>query len=334
MLDEEHGELEVVADLLDERLRARPPPRGSARRRARRGGAAAASRRARARARRASGSRTAARRPGRAHARGDRRRRAPRAPRPRRACRPCPCAPTSTFSRTDIVRKSWMFWNVRATPLRTILNAGCLRSDAPSRSTVARVGRVQARDDVERRRLAGAVRPDQARDLAFLDVERHAVEGDDAAEAQGDVPYLEEGHRSDNPKSLRRSESVARIPIARADARSEPISRRPCRARRARSRDLADEQLVPVRAVARRPDPHARTRRRRDRDREEPVLVGPARAADPARPLVLLEPDAERLPPERGRTCPQRSTEPPCRDVCEHGQPERGVRGLRRPRPP
>ena len=80
----------------------------------------------------------------------------------RRALRPRPCAPTSTFSRTDIVRKSWMFWNVRATPLRTILNAGCFRSEAPSRSTSPESGRVQARDDVERGRLAGAVRPDQA----------------------------------------------------------------------------------------------------------------------------------------------------------------------------
>jgi len=34
-----------------------------------------------------------------------------------------------------MVRKSWMFWNVRATPLLTTLNAGCLRSDAPSRRT-------------------------------------------------------------------------------------------------------------------------------------------------------------------------------------------------------
>ena len=56
------------------------------------------------------------------------------------ALRPLPCAPTSTFSRTDIVRKSWMFWNVRATPFRTILNAGCFRSEAPSRSTVPESG--------------------------------------------------------------------------------------------------------------------------------------------------------------------------------------------------
>ena len=55
--------------------------------------------------------------------------------------RPRPCAPTSTFSSTDIVRKSWMFWNVRATPLRTILYAGCFRSDEPSSSTSPESGR-------------------------------------------------------------------------------------------------------------------------------------------------------------------------------------------------
>jgi hypothetical protein len=46
---------------------------------------------------------------------------------------------------------------------------------------------VQARDDVERRRLACAVRTDQAHDLALVGVERDAVERDDAAEARGDV---------------------------------------------------------------------------------------------------------------------------------------------------
>jgi len=46
-----------------------------------------------------------------------------------------------TFSSTDIVRKSWMFWNVRATPVRTILNAGCFRSDTPSKRTSPESGR-------------------------------------------------------------------------------------------------------------------------------------------------------------------------------------------------
>jgi len=44
-------------------------------------------------------------------------------------------APTSTFSRTDIVRKSWMFWNVRAMPLLTIRCGEPRRSDSPSKVT-------------------------------------------------------------------------------------------------------------------------------------------------------------------------------------------------------
>src|SRR5207249_234316 len=43
-------------------------------------------------------------------------------------------------------------------------------------------------------RLPGAVRPDQADDLACADVERHAVERDDAAEALADAIDLEQGH--------------------------------------------------------------------------------------------------------------------------------------------
>jgi len=51
----------------------------------------------------------------------------------------------------------------------------------------ALVGRIQARDDVEERRLAGAVRPDQPGDLLLLERERDVVERQDAAEAPSDV---------------------------------------------------------------------------------------------------------------------------------------------------
>ena len=71
---------------------------------------------------------------------------------------------------------------------------GCLEDRRAVEQHLAGVRPVEPRDDVEGRRLAGAVRPDQAGDVSFLDVERHAVERDDSAEAQGDVPYLEEGH--------------------------------------------------------------------------------------------------------------------------------------------
>ncbi len=42
--------------------------------------------------------------------------------------------------------------------------------------------RVETTEAVEQRRLAGAVRPDQTEQLAWLEIERHAVERHDAAE--------------------------------------------------------------------------------------------------------------------------------------------------------
>ena len=60
---------------------------------------------------------------------------------------------------------------------------------------VALGGVVEPRDQVEDRRLAGPVRPDQREDLALLDGERNLVDRHDAAEAQGDVVDLEQAHR-------------------------------------------------------------------------------------------------------------------------------------------
>jgi len=59
----------------------------------------------------------------------------------------------------------------------------------------AAVRLVQPRDDVERRRLARAVRPDQPCDLALFDAQRELVEREDAAEAPADVVDLEQRHR-------------------------------------------------------------------------------------------------------------------------------------------
>ena len=46
---------------------------------------------------------------------------------------------------------------------------------------------VEAGDAVEHRRLAGAVRPDQRGDVAAADGEGEVVDGDQAAEAHGQV---------------------------------------------------------------------------------------------------------------------------------------------------
>ncbi len=57
------------------------------------------------------------------------------------------------------------------------------------------VRRVEPRDDVERRRLAGAVRADQPGHDPLGDLERDAVEGDNAAESERDVPDRKEHRR-------------------------------------------------------------------------------------------------------------------------------------------
>src|SRR5690349_10468322 len=55
---------------------------------------------------------------------------------------------------------------------------------------------VDARDQVEDRRLAGAVGPDDREDLARLDLEAHAVDGPEAAEVHDEAVRGEEAHRS------------------------------------------------------------------------------------------------------------------------------------------
>src|SRR4029453_11240052 len=55
------------------------------------------------------------------------------------------------------------------------------------------VGRVETRDEVEARRLARAVRPDQPRDRIARDRERNLVAGHDAAEGAGQPTDVEQG---------------------------------------------------------------------------------------------------------------------------------------------
>ena len=101
--------------------------------------------------------------PVRERRRGRRRRAARAALRPR----PRVCAPTSTCSSTVIDSNSSTFWNVRAIPRRTTRCGGVRSRLSPSNAISPVVGLVEARDQVEERRLAGAVRADQADDLAL-----------------------------------------------------------------------------------------------------------------------------------------------------------------------
>ena len=52
---------------------------------------------------------------------------------------------------------------------------------------------IEPGETVEQRRLAGAVRPDQAEDCALMHVEGHAIQRDDAAEHDADVANREQG---------------------------------------------------------------------------------------------------------------------------------------------
>src|SRR5437870_943492 len=81
-------------------------------------------------------------------------------------------------------------------------------------------GRAEARDEIEQRRLAGAVGPDQAEELAALHGERHAAHRHDTAEAAGERLH-------------RQHVGCPRRPVVRRRAHTLPV-RRP-RPRRPRS---------------------------------------------------------------------------------------------------
>ena len=106
-----------------------------------------------------------------------------------------PYAAAITFSLTDMFRKSRNVWNVREMPRWQILCGASPTIDCPSSVMSPLVRVVDAGDQVEERRLAGAVRPDHRDDLALLDV--HVEVGDDLqpAERERDALQLEQRHQ-------------------------------------------------------------------------------------------------------------------------------------------
>ena len=75
-----------------------------------------------------------------------------------------------------------MRWNVRAIPSRARLCGDLGEVTRPSKVTRPPSGRNMPEEAVEERRLAGAVRTDQADDLAVGDVEADGVERGDPCE--------------------------------------------------------------------------------------------------------------------------------------------------------
>ena len=94
----------------------------------------------------------------------------------------CSWAAVLRLSRTDIDWNTCSSWNVRARPA---LARRCGRQRLTSRpcsSTLPGIGTVLPEDAVEERRLAAPVGPDDAEDLALLEVERDIVDRPDPAE--------------------------------------------------------------------------------------------------------------------------------------------------------
>jgi hypothetical protein len=81
--------------------------------------------------------------------------------------------------------------------LRHVAEAGArVEIDRPAAPAhLAAVGLEHAEDDPHRRRLAGAVRADEAEELARLDLEREPVERDDVAVAARQFDHLEHPDR-------------------------------------------------------------------------------------------------------------------------------------------
>src|SRR5204863_8951623 len=104
---------------------------------------------------------------------------------------------------------------------------------------VSRVWLLDAADHLEQRRLAHAVRPDDAEDAAGRDFEREIVDERATAEALGHVPHLDHlvaEARSGRDAQLDRVERFFRALLDELLVAREPR----LRARRARLRSLAD----------------------------------------------------------------------------------------------
>ena len=97
----------------------------------------------------------------------------------RRLVRAMRWRPISRFCSTVACSNSSMFWKVRAMPQRRRRRAAPRGERAgPRTRSRPQVGVIDAADQVEDRRLAGAVRADEGEDLAALHVEADVVDGD------------------------------------------------------------------------------------------------------------------------------------------------------------
>ena len=154
---------------------------------------------------------------------------------------------------------------------------------APSKTTWPRVGRGEAGDHLEQRRLAGAVGSDHAEDLAAPDLEVHAVDRDDAAEVPGEARDHERWRVRAGRRRLRLRRPARRGAAVHVQRGGRPARRlrrapRPGRCRRgARAGRPTSREPAPGRRRARRAGARRRAASRR--------RARPGRAASrPTRP--------------------------------------------------
>jgi hypothetical protein len=95
------------------------------------------------------------------------------------------------FSNTDSFGKTFVIWKLRARPRRLMSCGGEAGDVLAVQFDVAGREREAAADQVEQRRLAGAVRADHGVAFALLDGEVHAVDDRGLAEALADVLEFE-----------------------------------------------------------------------------------------------------------------------------------------------
>ena len=113
------------------------------------------------------------------------------------------------LSITGIAASALVIWKVRTIPRGRSRTAGWPRISSPSKTTAPRVGAVEAGDQVEERRLAGAVGPDQRRDRAPLDVDGRAVDGAGCRRSACTTPSTSKIARGRSRRSGRRRPPAA-----------------------------------------------------------------------------------------------------------------------------
>ena len=114
-------------------------------------------------------------------------------------------AATSRFSKTVSLPKGCGIWNVRPMPVGAAPHRRQARDVPAAEADAAAVEREIAGDQVEQRRLAGAVRPDDAERLALVDVERDRVGDLEGAEALRQAFEFEDRHATSGSQWAGRS---------------------------------------------------------------------------------------------------------------------------------